>query len=136
MDKSNAIKRSFIKGNVKKKFHEIGERLRNMGRTITVFKINEKIDLEDVENEIREIQLRMDKLTENIKENNDKRLLNNVIRQPSKQTKKRSVESDTQEVIVVKQEEVGYALNKGNEATRAETLLQDAHWYFVGEGTK
>lgn len=137
MDKSSVIKRSFIKGNVKKKFHEIGERLINIARTISVFKINEKVDLEVVQNEIKEIQLRMDKLTENIKENNDKIMLNNVIRQPPKPQKKRStVESESQEVIIKQYEGVGLGVNKEIDATRAETLLQDAHWYFIGEGTK
>ena len=137
MDKSNAIKRSFIKGNVRKKFHEIWERFKNIARTVSVFKVNEKVYLEVVEGEIRDIQLRMDKLSENIKDKNDKIMLNNVIRQPPKPQKKRSiVESESQEVIIKQYDRVGLSLNKEIDGTRAETLLQDAHWYFIGEGTK
>lgn len=134
MDKSNAIKRAFIKKNVSKKFKEIAERISNISRTINVFEVNEKANVAIVEQEIREVQLQMDKLADNIKENNEKRDLDKVIMQPSRLRRERSMVGAEKlgAVNEVKDNEVAAQ----TKSSKSEQLLIDAHWYFYGEGTK
>lgn len=126
MDKANAIKRSFIKKNVKAKFIEISDRINNIARTITIFKIDEKADYTEIEKEIADVYIRMDQLTENVKENNEQRALGMVIRQPSRLRRERSVIS-SKEADSHREKVEATGDKTGSKSARAERLLNDAH---------
>ena len=135
MDKSNAIKRAFIKNNVNKKFKEISERIANISRTINVFEVNERIDVTSMEREIKDVQLQMDKLADNIKENNEKRDLDKALRQPSRPMRDKPYASESErKSSSSSMKVVGAAAPSQN--SKSEQLLLDAHWYFNGEGIK
>lgn len=124
MDRANAIKRAFIKKNVKKKFKEIAERVAGITRTINIFEVNEQTDFGNVEKEIKDVQLQMDKLADNIKENNEKRDLDKVIRQPPRPRKNKSTLSIEEKKSVDSMKELGSAIPKNS---KAEQLLLDGH---------
>lgn len=135
MDKANAIKRSFIKGSVNRKFGETAERLRNIARTISVFKVNEKTDTTEIESEVKRVMNRIDDLDRNINENIDKRSLNKLIKQPSRRKMRSHANEKGKEIIIVEESERVGAISQNN-LGKAETLFQDAHWYLIGEGTR
>ncbi|CAI2385066.1 unnamed protein product [Moneuplotes crassus] len=133
MDRANVIKRAFIKKNVTKKFKEISERISGVTRTINIFEVNEQTDFGIVEKDIKDVQLQMDKLADNIKENNEKRDLDKVIRQPTRPRNKKSTLGIEEKKSVDSTKGLGSAIPKN---TKAEQLLLDGHCYFYGEGTK
>jgi len=126
MDKANAIKRSFIKGSVNRKFGETAERLRNIARTISVFKVNEKTDTTEIESEVKRVMNRIDDLDRNINENIDKRSLNKLIKQPSRRRMRSSANEKGKEIIIVEESERVGAISQNN-LGKAEMLFQDAH---------
>lgn len=121
MEKANGITRQFIKGNVRKKFKESSERVANITRTIIVFR-NEKggNELELFEKEMKDVQIRLDGLTETINENKEQRELNQIVRQPSRIRGNRNV-------IEVEAKEAVGADAKEIKVDKSEQLFNDAN---------
>ena len=121
MEKSNGIKRQFIKGNVRKKFKESNERIANITRTVLVFKIDKgKDNLAEYEREMKDVHFRLDSLTEKLNENNERREFNQVLRQGSRIGRERPIE-------VIKEEQVDADAGKDTKISQSEKLLQDAN---------
>lgn len=83
MEHTNALKRSFIKNNVKKKFGESADRISNINRTILVMENGGKsMNTREYHEEIRQVQLKMDDLATKLEENKEKLDLDSIINKP------------------------------------------------------
>ena len=130
MTQSGGIKRSFIKGNVAKKFRETAERVANINRTILVLDAQAKgTDTTKYKDDIRFVQFRIDELSGQLEENKNRLDLNAVLPKAPRQNWKNSKEETGRKKEVSKVESTSKI--KLSESGR---LFLEANKLFYGLG--